>query len=1456
MRRVPFWSWLPACTLAFAALACGTEDPPINRVGVNVVEKSLFQGSWYMSRVVVDVDYEAAGAMGTFPGDVASDQASDFTAMPRIRWVIDENTLYAYRDYQLVAGGDGEDKSASGLAKPKPDDTADTRQTSQKMSSLPVAAYKIEKHFDIKRAYEPSTGEQRNVIEENDLDRPWYQRQFMRVDWSKNLLPGYFGQTQDLNELLGLWKREPTDLYVQDASKFPESYRPSFQRMQCDGPKDKSAACTDTERDLAGDYDKGDLYHMSFVSQEILSPQQVQDPETCAMVNWCTTKVFSDPTPACTSITTYVRTSFLKVSDKRQYEPLNYVDKRFDRFGYFRLAALTDDRSTGSPDDPAFGLTDFKNYNVNRHNIWQKWHDDDGKPIPYKDREVRKIVWYTTPELPAHLVQPSFEVVGLWNEIFMSTVRKLRDEPLPVYPDVSCQKDDPDAYCYCETDDDGQVLNPTCAGKYDPFKAPGDYAGGVQNAFDCHVEVPDDARNIDMNSPGLGDKDFNPWFKAKFVGDECVTILRVNDCNKSTIQVADDKPENDKADEAKTVQCEERGDLRYKFLSYVDMPGTSFLGIATMRGDPVTGEILAGDANIGGPALDQYRTSALQQYDLLSGRLSDLQLQVGEDVRGYFENVGRVSLPPRPRTDFNPASLDVSASLKRELDGRMKSAVGKLNKLKGADGRQAVMSDLKQKLIGTDIEQRLVAGLDAISSADDIAPQTTVGGLTDAQMDEVSPLRNPISKVLQAQNERETRYSRAAVELGNEYTDDSVAWFVSRHTDWPRARLEFEINRLLYRETELHEMGHCLGLRHDFGGSADSLNYRDEYYDIGARYPLPNELDYDADGDGSLNADETLKFQSAYDAMRSKRELAGIDGAMNSSIMEYTANWYERLQPLGKYDAAAIDFGYGDMVEAYDGEPAGKTPRVTLHYYQGGESCNVDADCPYAADGERSADLMSMNMSSGVTQHCVDNPSVSGAKLCSNSDDDLQAAADGGSNLHPLKYRFCTDERADSTLGWCSRFDEGDSYREIVRNIQDSYDRMYLFSAFRRYRTNFSASSYQDALLSRRLNILQVVYQNLIYQYLNDPSFRQQTGAFGFYDQFLATTDILNFYARILAQPDVGGYNYDPQTGTYVRTWLNADAPGADLGVPLGLGRYFYSDYQSGLTGIERLERIGSFFDKVRVIELLAQRGISTDYTRDVQFYANFYDLFPNEMQQIFTGMIRGAPKALAPRVVCDDTDTMPKCSSPHLLYMDFYRGDCSQPDTCRPDPADVTYGNMPILDGGANITLQTYAALAGLSDFPVYFDTTFSNQLFVCIEGQADCYKPDDNAKDGVDYVRYTSPRYRRTFVAFQVEPTQAVAEQTSIGFAMVKEAHDLDIILEALRKERDGDKKYSADNLTQDDLNALTAIGYDPPRTTTAIDSEIDRVEQRVVDLESFLNQLIELERQLGIVGINTSP
>lgn len=339
MNRYRTFGQLVVLSLALGLTAgCGT-DEAINRVGVNVVEKRMFEGSWYMSRTVIDVQYEA-GKTGTFPGDAASDQGGGgFAGVPRIRWVIDENFIYAYRDYELSQGADGAPRDPGTFL------------------GQPVAAFKVEKHFDVRREYNATSGEEQNVVVENDTDHRWYERQFMRVDWSENLLPGYFGITANLYEVFGLYTREPVPLYVQNASDFPDSWQPHFDRMSCANDQDQN--CQGYERDLANDYAKDEFYHFSFVTQEMLSPGDVPDPFTGQMVNWCSS-IYSDA-PTCTATVAYVRTSFLKVSDTRQYEPVNWTDTRWDRHGYFRNEGQTYDRQVGGVGDPQYRETDFLN---------------------------------------------------------------------------------------------------------------------------------------------------------------------------------------------------------------------------------------------------------------------------------------------------------------------------------------------------------------------------------------------------------------------------------------------------------------------------------------------------------------------------------------------------------------------------------------------------------------------------------------------------------------------------------------------------------------------------------------------------------------------------------------------------------------------------------------------------------------------------------------------------------------------------------------------------------------------------------------------------------------------------------------------------------------------------------------------------------------------------------------
>ncbi|MEZ4336676.1 MAG: hypothetical protein R3B82_08615 [Sandaracinaceae bacterium] len=675
-------------------------------------------------------------------------------------------------------------------------------------------------------------------------------------------------------------------------------------------------------------------------------------------------------------------------------------------------------------------------------------------------------------------------------------------------------------------------------------------------------------------------------------------------------------------------------------------------------------------------------------------------------------------------------------------------------------------------------------------------------------------------------------------------------------------------------------MGHCLGLRHHFGGTADPANYFDGYYTINERFPLPDPNDFNTDGTPGLSPDEQIAFEDAYEEARRLRELAGLDQWANSSVMDYTPEWYQRIQGAGYYDFMAISLGYGDIVDIYDNTRAAdgtarpalgidtinpvNTMRVGIKWYQGGETCSSDADCPFSTSGSHSAELLSANRDSGLTQTCGADPRTPGHNVCSNFDADANALLEGAGGSPawvPVQYFYCEDIRSSTrTLPGCAIFDAGDSFREIVRTQLQAYERSYLFNNFRRYRRTFSTYGYGGSL-TRYIEPLLSISQNLIYRYASDPDYRTVDGAFGFEDQFLATADIMNFFGRLLAQPSIGSYEYDAGWDRYELVSFDA-RPDAQISIPFGQGRYLNSIYQSGLTGINRVERIGSIYDSIYGMLFMTSRGIGPFYGPDVAFWTNFYDIFPNELQQIFTGMIAGRPEEYMPRIECQSSDTFPRCTDPRIVFMDFYRGDCSidpttgepRTETCRPNPAEVTYRDLDVLNGGTRFFLQSYAAIYALQEFPIYYDTAFQNQMFVCVEGQGDCFSPSGDAVEGVDYVRHVSRRFGKSFLAWQVDATDGVAEQTSIAFAMVAEARDDDFIVRMLQKYRGdhlpGDPPPDITYLTPEERAQLAAIGYDLTEISEAeIQFEIDRLQGRLESLESFFFYLIQLERAFGI-------
>ena len=89
--------------------------------------------------------------------------------MERVVWEVTRDALLVFRSYSKAPGAEGGDPGSQTL----------------------IAAFPIQRHFDIRREYNPANGQESNVISENDFDNPWWERQYIRVDWSQNTVQDY-----------------------------------------------------------------------------------------------------------------------------------------------------------------------------------------------------------------------------------------------------------------------------------------------------------------------------------------------------------------------------------------------------------------------------------------------------------------------------------------------------------------------------------------------------------------------------------------------------------------------------------------------------------------------------------------------------------------------------------------------------------------------------------------------------------------------------------------------------------------------------------------------------------------------------------------------------------------------------------------------------------------------------------------------------------------------------------------------------------------------------------------------------------------------------------------------------------------------------------------------------------------------------------------------------------------
>ncbi|MBL8919372.1 MAG: zinc-dependent metalloprotease [Myxococcaceae bacterium] len=1203
----PSFRILFAAAAAVVAVGCGQPDI-IDRTQPNYVKKAdLLDGQWYIKETIVDTAKTpgAAGIIGSGG------------KLEKIRWEVQENMLVGYRSYEVVPGADPR-------VDPVKSKIGDVRMRDGKpFKGNPVYAYRITSHFDRQRQYNAATGEVTNVLVEDTLDRPWYQREYMRVDWANNQILSYSNLTGPFDFLNGVLKtRVVTD---QDQAAHNES----MVYACSDGSEQKNSTLK------CGTGAK--LSYLDFTTQAIVDPPSIDYPGY-GRLPYC----LFNPTFDCESSNVKIRTSVMKVDEARvdDYEPLTYTDKMMVKFGYFRneLYTYSKDRYFTYSGQQFFAM---------RHNIWLKskevQKDEKGKELidgvtgrklyktlPVSKRQVRPVVYYMTDNTPREL----------WGSAAQRWAEK------------------------------------------DGFNPKNTIEASWDRAFRKAVAVP---RGLEPYDPGVpGERD--PMPQMFFVCE-------------SPVQ-AGGSPEREKAC-GKPGTYARLGDLRFHMAPYVDQNAGGLLGLGPSAMDPETGEVVNAVANVYGPGLDTWSGSSSQIIDVVNGEVSLAELVTGKDIRDYISGNLNPTDPRRPRTGpftsqqplisdpSRPAGsfakptgrlADLLGTFKATglplLKGDRKATVAQLLKdnpsledtlINLPEVRVAVLGHVPNRAFGQRLEsdsafyrqvaRNILLGIDPIEDARKQLKQRvdpTIGCFYEYSYSDEDYF-GVAKRKLKLQNDLITRFKGQ----GNASCGNPAACTDAEARKLAKAEVYNDLRREAYRSVMEHEIGHTLGLMHNFIASADALNFQDGYWDLrketigviaGGRRVLP------------------ITPQNMADAakMNERQQNEGMYEYQYSSIMDYGARVNSQNRGTGKYDDAAILFAYSGGFEPGWVEVFNQTrgdyqntavtlevdnlakvftargahvemPLAMVEHYTPASNLYTDkyhySTLPFhfaEANGsfedrlnqgisrmqnrsyKKWSDMQKVydRLNREVKSYVLDAKGL-GERDLERSRTVVNAA--GGKDVPvEVPYMFCSDYEVGANL-MCNRNDQGADVYEMTSKWIERFNQSYVFSNFRRDRLIYSPSAIASGKFGRFLGNVPNVYQQWLFNIYYITKYYQLSPEeidelYGLGDPMwqnywtMAVVDSTNLLMQQLSIPSAGYHGKRPDgTWEYLPTGdalnrrlsdtaeaaLKADIARADRGgftdlayVPRGPGRSMFTVFDSfGYDNYSRVNEAGHFWD-------------------------------------------------------------------------------------------------------------------------------------------------------------------------------------------------------------------------------------------------------------------------------------
>jgi hypothetical protein len=1230
MRRIGGWHMIASLMLAMLVAGlgagCAQDIGDIDRTQPNKIKKELFLNDdvWYYRQTVIDTDMQ---------GSVIFEALE--SPLKRIRWEVTEDTLYALSTVPLAEGIQ--------------DDFTD--EESRRLGA--VAAFPITSHFDVQRQYSASTGEQTNVIVENSSDRPWFEREYMRVDWSTNLVDGrgMFGNA--LGTMASISYNAPqtdtvvnpnrariTDDYIDVTTHY--TFRPDIYACVLNvGSLDTISACEGGRVSMRNSFLRIEEGPKTFQPMMMTDTIEISegvgeeaDPLYTALVYDPDSRLYMDV--KCDEFTMdYLREEY-GVTSRDDCSPATFP--MFSRFGYFRTKRIRWNEDYPNRD------SDRLHY-ANHWQIWQTAYDEDGSLLPPAERDPQPIVYHLNAEYPRDMIPAAQEIANQWDLAFLESVAIAQStEAAPVsIEDVRAQL--------------AELYN----GDDRMFKI-------VQNS--C---MPQPLADWKAEFGGSAAEDIFAKFSLSGAGEELVNALwamptesRVQLCAELEVATLD----RDNAEARFT--WERVGDLRYSFFNWVDEFNGYWSGYGPSAADPLTGQIISGNANMAGTPFRSYANRAVDIIKYINGELSSDDIRTGRHVEEYLTNL-------RNEVRQSPLNEKLPPEFQEELTrrtGRVPSAVSPTNfeeapslheqdpfiRRYGRDRIEREAHRLSQAITNAKrADTRLVnfynkpkvknfmmrnANFQMTVKAiaiETFGPEPTDAELHQAYLDLAAP------KDMLRRSNRFNRFLAERNIFASENLDYALASLVTYDgvAKAFKGKSREEIRRYLtdnaFIGTGLHEVGHTVGLRHNFGSSMDALNYHDGFWQIKADLlngTLQEGENVEIGLNGVVHITDPELAQKYTDAENVK--YVSTAEMRLGSIMDYTGDMTGRFAGLGKYDQAAINFVYSRKVQVWD--EGVELPNLiwyedwTRNYTQlpsvyGGEPASHDPQ----------VQLEGIDIILNQRHYIPIKEAIKRRRngIIQNSED-WKAGELGPANQPyidmTVPYTFCSDEFRDSRLG-CDVFDWGANQTEVVNHAFNTYRFLQPFWRYMGHKNDQLMRTYVGYInrVARTFAVAERPFRYYsIYQWSDLGAYTE--------DLQRASVDALNFYAEVMATPEPGRYClYDPTeidtryvdphwhydlTDRYVPTsWLLDDTACANyIDIPRGPGQFYNFNFTDEYD--YRISRVGTYIDKTiasqSIFDISANYAYSAFFTDFRSSNISFWSLFEEEMNQYLRGIILG----------------------------------------------------------------------------------------------------------------------------------------------------------------------------------------------------------------------------------------